>query len=279
MPKWRCTFMFDMPKAGWAETFYLEKTTAKDCIPPCKNYAAVRVGGLGKHAKIEAVRVSSVDPPKIAVLEVLNYASPHTGSTHIADTPWQGVQVKISDVNEKYQRTQLFRGVPDVWITRRPTEGDFDLVTTPEVLPWKQSVISSLRANGFLFRARDAEGTAGVLTTVLGFGTSAEGGFVTFNTALPPIVNSYVTFNNAKDSAGARVMLGRHKIKSVVGQLVTTYTKVPTGGNPSDWSADTYRLKSTGYFGVYYGQLQRPSSRDTGRPFFLRRGRQPAAKK
>lgn len=277
--KWKCTFLFNLPKAGWSESWYIEKSQIREAVTPCKNLAAIRTGGMGNFGLIEAVRISSVDPPQISVIEVLNYKAGLTGSTDFADTPWQGIQVKMTDPNEKYQRTQLFRGVPDWWIARRTGDGQFDLQASPSILAWKNSIVTSLRSNGFLFRARSGEGAAGLTFPASNFTANGVGARITFDTAGPPAVGAFVTFKDVKDGNGVTQLKGSHKVRSVAGQTVTLETVVPSAANPASWTAGTHRLKLTEYFPVHFGQLQRPSSRDTGRPFFLRRGRQPAKAK
>lgn len=276
MAKYRCTFFINTLNGGWTETFWLDKSSVDQCIGPCQNMGAVRARLLAQPCVVKAVRMSSVEAPRVSLREYLNYpAEPATTGT-AADVNVVGVQCTLTDATVKYQRRQILRGIPDSYVQRRDGDFEYDLVGNAALLNRFNALITSLRSNGFMFRARNGEGAAATQTNVVSFTLLPGSSRVQYLTANPPVPGSYVTISGVTGDGSDVINKGSHRVRSVLDQVVTLETEVEPGVNPVNWTGGKWRVKETGYFTVQTGQMQYPGSRDTGRPFGLRRGRQSA---
>lgn len=272
----KCVFMFDVPKGGWSEVWYLNVSNIEAAKTPCDNLSAVRGRLLGKFATLEAVRISTVDPPRRSLIRVENIEGTADGSNP-ADTPWQAVMGSVKDTTGIYQRVTMLRGIPDTFVNRRASDGRYDMEAFPVLLNRWNAYMASLRSNGFMFRARSAEGAGGIETQVTGF--SILGGKIAFTPAAGLAVGDYVTFRDVT-GLGSEVLKGKHRVRKVeAGEVTLDTTAPPAPANPVEWVPGKVRPKVTGYFPVLGGSLQRPAHRDTGRPFFLGRGRRSATSK
>lgn len=268
----KCTFLFDVPKGGWGETWYLPQTTEMDLAKKaCDNYAAVRAGMLGKFATLENVRITSTEQPRVSIIRGQNIPG-SLSSTDQADTPWQAVYANIKDQSGKYQRISLFRGIPDNTIFREEN-GHYNLPGGP-LKAKLDAILASLRANTFAFRARSAEGVFGNEVVVNSFQTDGTG-FLQFTSPIAILPGDSVTFREGTGDDG-KILRGTHKIRVVQGNLYTTFSKVGVGAVTDLLAGWKVRQKATKEFLVGGGELIRPAHRDTGRPFGLGRGRRPA---
>jgi len=271
MPWVKCVFQFDLPKAGWSETWYLDKSNLDSAKSPCDNLATIRAKLLGTFGTLEAVRISFVDPPRRSLIRPLNrQGTADTGFR--ADVPWTAVMGTVKDDTGEHQRVTMLRGIPDSYIARL-ADGKYDLEGAGTLAGEWSGFMQSLRTNGFHFRARDSSGAWGVETQVTAFGTSAVGNKIKISTTAALTIGSYVTFRDVTGDGG--VMKGKHRILRLEGVDYVLATDVPTAANPSSWVGGKVRPVRTWFFPVGGGALQRPAHRDTGRPFGLQRGRQP----
>lgn len=270
----KVTFIFAADKNGWSEVWYVDKSTITDTIPPAKLVAGARVGLLGLGVKIEAMRVSSITRPFKSRLVPLGLgwgvAPPP------ADTSWNTVLATCIGPNEAYKRVTQLRGVVDDWIKFSPIDGQpIDPMSIGELRSAWTRYRQALADNQFLFQQRSLEGADGTELPATAFDKDDQGR-VRFNAAgITGGPGSFITLAEVTGPGAASFTKGRHKIKSNAAGVITLETRVPNDVEPSTWSVGKVRPYAKFYSQVSTGDLLRFSHRDTGRRFFVTRGRRP----
>lgn len=270
------TFIFRAGANGWSELWYQDRTDIRDCVQAATNAAGARQKLLGAQATLEAVRISSIDRPFRSY--IFPVALDWNSQLGVADTAWNTIYARIDDTGKVYHRILQLRGVPDSWIIRKATDGSFD-VDSSEVNGPLKNYIQSLKTNLLRFAARDQSGAAGTETPVTAFSREAGTDRLKATVALGGVaVGSFVTFSEVTgpDSSFAK---GRHKVVANDGAVLTLATVLPAAVNPLLWAGGKVRPYVRGYFFPDIATPLRVSHRDTGRRFFVTRGRRPKAKK
>lgn len=272
MAKFKTVMIFRSVANGWSEVWYQELGAIVDGVAPARNVAGQRQFLLGAHAAVEAIRISSVDRPFKSYL--FGVKLDWNSQTPVADTSWNTIYARADDVTKVYHRIIQLRGIPDAWIERAAISGEIDVNIGPVTGPLAR-YIASLKQNGFLFRQRDQAGAAGTEIVVTAFGKEVGTNRLTVTAAgVAVAINGYVTIKGAQGFGAAETTRGRHKVISNNGAMLVLATVVDEDVVPIAWTGGTVRLYLVGYFGPDTATPIRASHRDTGRRFFVTRGRQ-----
>lgn len=272
MPIFKTVQIFRAGANGWSEVWYQDRSQLTDAIQPAKNVAGNRQGMCGTGVVLEYIRISSVTRPfKSHVFSVTLDWNTQAG---VADTAWNTIFAKISDTQKIYHRVFQMRGVPDTWINRSATTNEFDISVTPAVDAVK-NYVASLKQNGHMFRARDKTGAGATETSVTLFSSEAGSNRLKALLAIPGAApGSQITFSGVT-GPGAELARGRHTVRSNTGTEILFETILPASVVPPVWSNGKARQYIQIEVVPDTGVPLRTSHRDTGRRFFVTRGRRP----
>jgi hypothetical protein len=111
----RCQFIFNAGKNGWAETWYL---TAPSSLPlAVSTFNAIvpsRKALCAPSVTIEATRVTDLSTPRTGFVTPFPAAVVPAGAAS-RDTSWCNITIRVADAAGTFRRTLNLRGVPDDW--------------------------------------------------------------------------------------------------------------------------------------------------------------------
>ena len=274
MPIHTAIMIFAGDKNGWSELWYLDVSTIAAGLDRIKNLAVSRQSLLGKGCRVEAVRVGTTQRPWKSQTQAVPTGPPIT--IPAADTAWNTVLGRVYDATQDFGRVVQLRGVRDVWIAYDDTTG---LPKPPTdnglFMSYWNTYVTALKTGIFKFKVRKADGGFETLTDVTAFSRGADGRLTFQAAGLGSGPNELVTFSGVTGLMANVYSKGRHKVKSNAAGTVVTDTILPAEVNPSLWSAGKVRRYDVDYKTVEFGEPLRYSHRDTGRRFFVTRGRAP----
>jgi len=270
MPYIKTTFIFNSGRNGWTESWYQDGSQLSGARQPALTVAAKRDNLVGIGGTLEAIRNTTVDKPKKSV--VFASGLPIGTDPPNADTPWNGILARVYSTNGDYSRNVYLRCPVDGWINRL-ANGTFNPNAT-NALPAFTAFISALTGAAFRFSARDKTGDGGTLRTVTQFEKDGATNRLKANVVGSTIgPGGYVTFSEVTGLGAKAFTKGKHKVKSNTGTVVETETIIPADIFPTSWSPGKLRDYLITYPLVGTGEILRVTKRDTGRAFFVTRGR------
>jgi len=263
----KATVLFDVPGAGWSESYYLEAEGPREvCEVMLQGWASQRRALMpkteGNVCKIIGIRAQKVVNPvdSFAVVTDLSGTYECVNDLLGIDMPWTGVLLRITGQNGS-KRMFTMRGVPDEVVEgsyRSPiirngwTKALNDWITTCARRGFE---IQSIRETLNPLRPISSMVWAGGLLTV----TAAAAHLLT--------EGDYVSFNQVKANVPIQ---GRHRV------IVSS---------PTIFSVRGFNVGSLGFLSGFFRhvifdyeawasvQYVRKAERKAGRPFFLLRGR------
>jgi len=274
VPFFKITFLFNQRRHGWSETWYRESSTLKDNRIPASQLAAARSNLLGLGSILEAIRMTSLDKPYKHILQPFKAAPSSWGNN--SDQAPAAILARLHDSELVYDRLITLRGCPDEEISYDdagnplPVSNPFDSAF--------QFFVTQLKTLGFRWKARDKTGVGGTIWNVAGLSLDVDRRLIFNIPAFAPAANSLFTVS---DFIGAQATTpnGKHQVKSAVGGSIVTNTIMPVGWDPVNWTMGTARAIAVNNPVPDTGVILRPGKRDTGRAFFVSRGRRKASKK
>lgn len=271
MAIFKSVYIFAGGLNGWSELWYQNRSTIVDCREPAEKVALKRQLLLGKGCQLEAIRISSVEKPYKSFLFPVNpqWASE---SEPVADTAWNTLLGRMHSPNLTYHRVVQLRGVPDDWIIRSGVTGNFSLAASPATTPFN-NFRASLAANGHLFAARSQEPPFDAFVDVTAFGKTVGGKLTATAAGVGGGPGSFVTFSDVTGFGASTYAKGRHKVTSNAAGVLTLDTSIPDDVQPIAWGVGKVRRYERTFVLVGSNELLRVSHRDTGRRFFVTRGR------
>jgi len=271
MPYYKCTMLFECGKNGWSESWYHQDEGPRDAEGFLRNLCQDRRALLGTGAFIIAYRISNVTNDRDALLVPYDGFALNPGAAAgVADSSWQAFLIR-TEASSAHRKSWFTRGQPDAWIERAadgriPVPGDLQTGITAMKLRLMTSLwrIQAWRNESDpdtverpIIKVNDDAGK--VQLDVPGHNFS---------------VGSIVHVRKSRWSATIGGINGNHLVIKVDNALVTLQLPILVG---SYLGGGLARLREYTYPIVSEMEAMRAGKRDTGRPFFLTRGR--AAKK
>lgn len=151
----KLTYFFNQGRWGWSETWYKTVGTLPDLYRAGLAFADKRAACLAKGCIIEAMRSSLEGVNGDSYMETaLGGKLPKTPIVLEADAPWNALLLR-AEATSLYRRQVWLRGVPDEDITYDPNTGLFTLAPKQEnkYLNLKKAIL----ANAFQIRAHSKD--------------------------------------------------------------------------------------------------------------------------
>jgi len=273
MPFFKVTFLFNQSRHGWSETWYREASLLRDVRVPAAQVAASRSRLLGVGSLIEAYRITSVDKPYRKLLT--KFTAPESFNVDPTDQAPAAILARLHDSELIYDRLVTLRGCPDVEITIDEA-GNPTVVDALYEQRW-QDFVTTLKQQGFRWKARGKTGAGGTLINVTDIVINGAGRLAMAIPGLSTDVNGYFELTGFTGPAAA-VVNGRHQVRAKDGNQVETNTTPPVGTTLIGLELGKARAITVEYPTPETGVILRPGKRDTGRAFFVSRGRRKASK-
>jgi len=268
----KITHLFGSCANGWSETWYTDADSRTTARLRGSNMAAARRNMLSVNNRIEAMRVTEITLNRSCGLVPF---PPYTGAQlEFSDVTWNGWLIEVM-ASGGYCRSFIARGVPDSWIIRNGS--DACVFTRPTALTdgfnsWKTEFL--INAPYMRVILDPPEGPAPI--DVGGPPTLGAGG----NTEIPiaALVGAMGKTVKFTDWAGPdkRALNGVFRILANTGTSVRINLPFSSLLIPGDNVGGKGWAQVIGYKAIEDVRLVRPSSRATGRAFFVRRGRRSA---
>lgn len=269
MAIFKITHLFNMCRNGWSETWYTDATDRTQARLRGEGMALARIFLLGEPGLIEAQRVTALDVNRSCGIEPL---TGYDGLANLlADVPWNGWLIEVQ-ASGGYCRFWVARGMPDAWIVRNEDS------SCNFLLPGSLETSFNLFKPEFLLQSP-------YLRVIL----DPPEGPAPIDITGPPVVgangNTQFPIAGLVGAAGKRVKftnwLGPDKkllngvfdILANTGANVTVRMPFSSILIPGDNSGGRAWAQVIGFKVIENVRLVRPSSRATGRAFFVRRGR------
>jgi hypothetical protein len=276
VPNWKVKYLFKSDTSGWTEEWYAQSNDPdpRFIAPAVNTVLRARFLGLGVGVITQGTRVTDVDNPGLSWPQPLppEFGRQYQPALLPADNPTTCVDARFNAGLLKYHRVMNLRGVPDEWVFRDP-------ITL--VMRWRPAAegafaayVAALQAARFLLRviskdevdvnARPVQGVtwAAGFTTV----TSAAHGYA---------VGNEIRISKVKGGNAALVAKGVYQISSRTLDTFSYPAPDPTVPIVYD-KGGIIRRRVPAYARIDEGFIQSVSKRDTGRAFFLPRGRRRA---
>lgn len=270
----RATLIFNDAKAGWSETWYKANVPSlTDGLKDAQKLAKARGALVGLQASIEAVRVSDEAENRDSLLDFNPDHVSKEAESKSSDTPWNCFLARVS-AGSRYRRSVYLRGIPDDWIQRSLVEDTQFTMVEAFVKAWT-AFGKHLVDNNWCIRAlsREADTPEVKITDI----RRAAGDVNIWTEVVAPGLNvtagDHITVRGAKGT----LLKGAYPVFSSNANVVTI--KRPMDEKDNYVGGGMARKRVYALFPVTDYELIRPAKRDTGRAFFVPRGRRSARRK
>jgi len=271
MAKHKVQFIFGSGGNGWAELWYVDTSTVAAALDKAKLVVPARNSLLGIGCFIEAIRVATVDKPfKSRPISVF---LPPASSLPPADTSWNTILGRAFDATGNYKRVVQLRGVRDEWIVRNADGTPKPPADNSVCLSYWNTYMQALKTQAFMFKVRDDVGAMGTEINVTSFGKDGSNRLTAVASGVTGGPGDYVTLSGVTGIGASQFTKGRIKIRSNNGTDLVLESNVGADIVPEGWSPGKIRRYAPAYPIVEDGEMLRYSHRDTGRRFFVTRGR------
>jgi hypothetical protein len=142
---------------GWSEVWFLSTTGIDTGITIATQWAAQRVKILSPDVTITYARISANQPAdnatrprqqrQAALIRLNEIGAVNGAGGRQADTPWQAVKARWTGAVFTVFRTQLLRGLPDVWFDKGS-----DKTAQAAMSQWFPGALNFITANGMQIR-------------------------------------------------------------------------------------------------------------------------------
>lgn len=266
MANWSIQFLFEVGKAGFSETYFVDATDmtfARNLalsLLPLRLKLSATAGDPQLALKFVGMRVQNVANPLELLVEIFEAFGTHAGTG--SDMPWTGALARMTSVNNR-KRMFTLRGLPDNVVFGNYADNNFPTVWKQDFKAFKDFMVASS------WRMQVLDKTGGnALKTIAAVAVNDAGELLVSTTAPHGLAdNDLIQFYRVKSNA---CMKGRHRIEVVTAtQFRVAVFNVK---NPGFVSGKLRKVIYV-YESIFNMALQRKSSRKPGRPFFLLRGR------
>lgn len=266
MATYKATFIFNHSRMGWSESFYITVSTQELAMGEARALASKRTKCLGAGARIEAIRLSDVAVPRICALEALSLGFNPELPVDAVWTSW----IANLCASSLYRRSFLMRGWPDAWTVWDAINGEW--LDKPERTDAANNFFKALKAAPWLLRVISKD-PADVQLAALGKPLVGEGGWTKFAGVFPGVEKGdYVMFSKW-DGKDKKVLNGKRRVLSNELGFLTVDVLFANIIDPDNDSGGKVGRRVIKYVAISDGKLLRPAKRNTGRAFFVPRGR------
>lgn len=285
----KVVFFFGQGKWGWTETYYwsASSTTLAQAQAAAITLAASRSQLLGLGATLEAIRISDTTGKARPILDTTGVWNSTPGSIgSFVSSPWTALLIGISAGNPNtttYKRSIMLRGVSaeeSTWNSLQPTN--------PTLMPRiKNKLTAFLRILGATSSSgnpsawciqgnqRDTTENPKIPVTVIEVETLTNR-FIVGLAGVPAVgfkQGTQIVVSGSKGE-GTKGLNGRAYIAAISGvnYTLTSVQRCPNETVEFKGNVQAQAVVPT-YAPIYAGNFERYVSRDTGRAFFVTRGR------
>lgn len=290
MPTYQVTFIFNGERQGWAETWYWTGSSSDTAMAAALAVGQARLKLLGNTLQLEAIRVSDV-----AILgdsfvdESLNNQNTGTGASGARDVVAVSVLGRATAQN-LYRRQVWIRGMPDAFVFYDPKTGKSQLNESAAFISAWNTWASQLIAKAYQLRVIDKDSPQKPITGVLVAPVTGQTAIRCPGHGYAP--GKMIRIRGAKFANGPGETLDENGKSLVNGvwQVREIVNNPPPAAqlNPVDWfeipsffddiqpayvSGGKAQERVVAYKTIDFMKYSRYAKRDTGRAFFVPRGR------
>lgn len=290
MPVYKVDFIFNSQRQGWSETFYQTVSSSDLAIQNAVTVGQARIKLLGNQNQIDAIRVSDVAILGDSVVdETLAQQNTRIGAATARDLPAVSVLGRATSEN-KYRRQIWVRGIPDSWTEFDPATGRSTLRETAAFVTAWNTWVAQVVGKGYSLRCINKDTVQKPITGVVINPANNQ-------TAIKCVGHGYVPgtmirIRGAKfandpgdtlDSKGKSLVNGVWQVRVVENdpppapQLnPVDWFEIPSqfiGVTPAYVSGGNAQERVPTYKVIDFMTYSRSAKRDTGRAFFVPRGR------
>ena len=265
MPTYYGTMIFAAGRYGWSEGFYLNENTHNEAHARMVNVANNRSFILGEGAVIEAVKVSDIAIAHDSITRPYSLKD----LVSARDPVWTAALMTLR-VGAGYRRSYLVRALEDAGVIY---DADEDMMKIrPQILVKFQAYFNAIERNQLLMQVLDRSANnpthAIISVTVSGDGY--------WQVECPGLIgevgvgDNIVLYNFPRAIWGN--LAGRRKIRSINGNIIEVFAQGPATIPFYPGQAEA-RNEVFIYPAIDSYSVDRVVKRDTGRRFFVTRGR------
>lgn len=271
----KVTFIFNEERNGWSETWYLkEYNNLREASVEAYQLAQFRAGLLAPGANLEAIRTSDDAVRGDSYLQTF-YRTLKGGATsgdETADTAWNAWLISCRS-DDLYRRSMWLRGLSDDWIVYNRDSNSFEI--NPQMRKQLDRFLGEAVRVKASIKALARDDATTPTKAITGMGALVGN---TLSITVPahgvPAIEKVTIF-------GCQGLPGIEKVNGV--QSVR-----PTDANTLEILSQTFdaipvyfgggklRRRIQAYYPITSMTPMRPGKRDTGRRFFVTRGRRSA---
>lgn len=266
------TYIFNAGRQGWSETWYVQRDSLSEAQLPVFDVGTARKGLLGKGATLEASRISDVDVFSDSLVDTTIGNTPASSTASLVrDNPSNAWLARVNS-GTLYRRAMWLRGLPDAWVAFNSTT--LLPILDPLLLSNFGLFATKVVQAGFRMRVLDKSGATpekGITALALDIPTNRITVTVPGHgyNALDKVRIRKCSGTNAKQVNG---------LYTVFAPTTNTFDIFPPTGKvflgPITYAGGgVVRKQNITYPLISSLELIRPAKRDTGRAFFVPRGR------
>ncbi len=290
MPTYKVDFIFNADRQGWDESFYQTVSSSDVAIQQAIAVGQTRVKLLGNQNQIDAIRVSDVDILGDSVVdESLATANIRIGAATAHDLVAVSVLGRATAEN-KYRRQIWVRGIPDKWTEFDPATGRSTLrETAPFITAWN-TWVAQVIGKGYQLRVINKDTPFKPITGVLI--NPANNQTLIRCPGHGYVAGTMIRIKGCKfannpgetlDENGKSLVNGVWQVRDVqqlpppAAQFAPAdWFEIPSqfiGVTPAYVSGGKAQARIVAYKTIDFMTYSRSAKRDTGRAFFVPRGR------
>ncbi len=278
----KLTFIFEGPKAGWTESWYLPldaSSNAAAVVSATAKFVNARTPGLAKNCSVTDVRISMPDKSTPAYLTSYPQAGegfnqPIGGTINVVN---DCAFLRVVGATTKRSRGVTLRGFPDSGIRSVVGEGSTFSQDGDNFL---KAFVKAVSKAGFQFRYQLAPGAGGVVRTpISGISVDVGTGYLICTAVGSNFQTGDLVAIQRVGPTDLNRLNGQHKvIRNGVDQFLVPLKAGFTSPSAYQGKGSVFLVKY-GYDAILEDYTNaRPSTRNTGRPLGSRRGRRKASR-
>lgn len=260
---------------GWSENWYLDDTSHESALVKIDQLANVRRQVLGASSTLVGSRVSDVTIRGDSLTNFYGFGPFVTGPEGAADSPWSAVCWKISAGGHLYRRFWMCRGVPDSYLTY---DSGGELILTTALNNFRTSMANLLVASNYRMKVIDKDPPNGTPINATDYNVDESGHFrISMDTG--SVENGMaVRLQHWETSYGPdkRLVNRSYRIVDVTPTAISIDLNYADIAEPTLLAAGQVVRKIFAYKPLTTFNFYGKGHRDTGRAFFVSRGRRRA---
>lgn len=270
---YKVSFLFENGKQGWSESYYTVASTDAGALSLAQTLKTYRTPMLAFPAKLTAIRLTNLTTPGPAgITPYFPTNGGYSSGSDLPGTAWRSIQYAADTAR---QTSIYLRGIPDdVYKSAGVASSDYAIFLAA-FNSFRNYMVTPV---GFWFIKGKPRKKTGTRIPILTWSISTHQSETELNFSAPSglVTGDQVTIYNAidfKPAPGVITVIGPGTLTTAIKVRLTT----PVGFS---YAGGAYLIKVTPIFkpitSISYGNV---TTRATGRPFGVRRGKRPGRPK